>query len=205
MCADSPLVKAGLDIINSDLQKQIRRGLEEIKSEIKTTLDGIRTEFSNEIKNLRDNVENVNNFVKTMDDQWHTEISYLEVEINKLHKRLNRNDIIISGLPEGLTDLIAPAISIAKHFGINITATEIQQISYIFGKKAILTKFVSANTRDRILTEYFKARNMVLKNVIGGDITSRVYLNEHLSPLANKLNYTCRKLLKHSNKKDRKR
>lgn len=66
----------------------------------------------------------------------------------------------------------------------------------MFNRKAILVKFNSVFIRDRLMRAYFKSKALKYSDVMGGDIGSRVYLNEYYSPAAGKLNSLCRRLIR---------
>lgn len=62
-------------------------------------------------------------------------------------------------------------------------------------KKLILVKFNNVMVRDNVMKEYFKLRSLTVKDILGGEVASRVYLNDHYSPAASSLNNLCRKML----------
>ena len=132
----------------------------------------------------------------TVNNNLSTKISALELDNNLLNKRLNRNDVVISGLPVGIDDLFSTVKAIGNYLGVNVLAGDLQFGSYINNNKAVLVKFVNTSLRVKLMSEYFKKKYIMLNNVIGGQIESRVYLNNHATPLDNKISYLCRKLLK---------
>ena len=64
------------------------------------------------------------------------------------------------------------------------------------GNKLLLIKFNNVGIRDSLMKEYFKTRSLKVKDVLDGEIESRVYLNDHYSPAASNLNFLCRKMLR---------
>ncbi|KNC20782.1 hypothetical protein FF38_00079 [Lucilia cuprina] len=83
------------------------------------------------------------------------------------------------------------------------TSTDDHQAIYINKKKYILVKFNSTLIRDNIMDEYFKtiktqplmASDFVTDQKIPSSLLKkRVFLNEHYSPMAGKLNALCLKL-----------
>lgn len=128
-----------------------------------------------------------------------TKVSNLEVENNVLHRRLNRPDIVVAGLPEGLSDLVAPVIALGSFFNIVVTRQDVNHVCYMNNRRQILIKFNSVFLRDSIMREYFKTRALKVGDIIegdGSDLVNRVYLNDHFSPAAAQLNAVCRKLLR---------
>lgn len=122
-------------------------------------------------------------------------IADLEDENNMLHKRLNRADIVVNGLPDGLSDFMVIIRDIGKIYNLDISTHDINYACYFNNRKSVLYKFNNVFLRDNLMREYFKSRSLKLCDVIGGDINSRLYLNDHYSPAAGRLHTLCRKLL----------
>ncbi|KAI8124910.1 UBX domain-containing protein 6 [Lucilia cuprina] len=108
--------------------------------------------------------------------------------------RFNRADIVINDLPAGMEDLVAVGVKIGSIHDVQISENDINHVCYFNNRKAILIKFNRVSLRDKIMKQYLSSRSLTVRDVIGGDIASRVYLNDHYSPAA-KLNAICRKLL----------
>ncbi|KNC28047.1 hypothetical protein FF38_06830 [Lucilia cuprina] len=106
----------------------------------------------------------------------------------------NRADIVINDLPAGMEDLVAVGVKIGSIHDVQISENDINHVCYFNNRKAILIKFNRVSLRDKIMKQYLSSRSLTVRDVIGGDIASRVYLNDHYSPAA-KLNAICRKLL----------
>lgn len=85
-------------------------------------------------------------------------------------------------------------VNIAEICKIAIGPGDVQHCCYIYGGKMVLVKFNSVHTRDLIMANYFRARNIMLKDVMDTDIQSRIYLKDHLTPCAAYLVNICRKL-----------
>ncbi|KNC24085.1 hypothetical protein FF38_06326 [Lucilia cuprina] len=117
-----------------------------------------------------------------------TKIAELKIENDILHRRLNRGDIILSGMPAGLDDLMSNVVLLCMFFGITINSQDVYQVCYMNNQKLILVKFNNVSIRDRITKEYFKTRSLKLCDIMGGEVSGRVYLNEHYSSAASELN-----------------
>ncbi|XP_061392860.1 uncharacterized protein LOC133328309 [Musca vetustissima] len=76
----------------------------ELYSYCKTPID-CAGELKAEIGSCKEQIQNV-------EASTSSKITELETEINVLHRRLNRADILIGGLPAGLPDLIAPVLAL---------------------------------------------------------------------------------------------
>lgn len=168
----------------ADLKKSFDAAVADFNIKLSCGLEGVRKEI-NDCRNLVEYVDAsaVKRNVET------------EAEINMLHRRLNRGDIVVSGLPTAITDLKTTIVSLCKFYDVEITTASLNHVCYISGRKLILAKFNEVSVRDKVMSKYFKTRNLKLCDVIGGDIQSRVFLNDHMTPYAGKLNVICRKLL----------
>lgn len=166
----------------------------------KNTMAQILADFKNEvsscIKDMRSEIETCNKLIRNIDVSTSSKISTLENENNMLHRRLNRGDIVINGLPSGLNELQSIVIALGNHYSINISEHNLNHVCYMNDGKLLLVKFNNIGLRDLLMKEYFKTRSLKVKDVLGGDIDSRVYLNDHYSPAASNLNSICRKMLR---------
>lgn len=166
-------------------------------SGIKSAIDGMRTEVSSCLTELKTDIVKCNERVNLIEASTSGKIAALEAENNSLHRRLNRGDFLIGGLPEGLDDILKAVIAVAAVFNVLLTKQDINHACYINRKKQILVKLNSVSARDEIMRSYFKTRTLRVCDVLdgpGGDITSRVYLNDHYTPSAGYLNSLCKKL-----------
>lgn len=188
-----------IDKINSLNEKLDRFVLsyESQQSALKTVLEDIKNEVSSCVSEMRSDIQKCAENVQRVERSAATKFVALENEDNILHKRLNRSDILIGGLPEGLEDLEAPVIAIGSFFKVEITSLDINQVCYINRKKQVLVKFNKVSKRDCLMREYFKTRNLKVSDVLDvacSDLSNRVYLNDHFTPAAAHLNAICKKL-----------
>lgn len=194
------------DSIGNDIRSihdkidRILRKIDDEKKELNAKLDlainNFRTELSSTASTLHADISSCNNAVAAIEASSHSKFSQLEIENNCLHRRLNRSDIVINGLPPGLNNLHECMSNIASYYDVALSKGDINNIFYINQSRSVVVKLNSVHTRDFIMKEYFKRKTLNLANVIGGEISSRVYLNDHLSPACSKLNLLAKRLLK---------
>lgn len=155
---------------------------------IKTSLDDIKSEMSSCLMEMKSNIAECGSRVLS-----------LEADNNVIHRRLNRANVVVAGLPEGIDDLVAVIIALGDFYKVSITRQDVHHVCYLHNKKQILVKFNSVFVRDEIMKEYFKTRNLKVGDLVrgdGNDLVNRVYLNDHFTPAASRLNAVCRKLLR---------
>ena len=120
----------------------------------------------------------------------------LVVENNSLRRQMNRTDIIISGIPSSTFDVYPVINKMFKVYNINLDPHDVNACFWINSKKAVLVKLNSLRKRDEFMKSYHLAHNLTLSQILETDIQSRVFVNDHLTPLASKLQFIGRKLLK---------
>ncbi|XP_046803460.1 uncharacterized protein LOC124419115 [Lucilia cuprina] len=167
-----------------------------IQQSLMDTIANFRSEMASCFKDIKSEIINCNKLIQHIDRSTTEKIAALEDENNMLHKRLNRGDIVVVGLPAGIIDFVDPIIKIGLIYNVPVLPVDINHAFYFKNQKAILFKFNNVFVRDRIMVEYFKTRALKLCDVIGGDIDSRIYLNDHHSPAAGRLNIVCKKLIR---------
>lgn len=145
---------------------------------------------------MQSDIINCSKHIKHVDSSTSSKIASLQDENNVLHKRLNHGDIVVSGLPSGLDNLVDIAIKLCSLYNINVHPADFNHVCYMYNRKAILIKLNSVFLRDSIMKEYYKTRTLKVSDLVDGDIDRRVYLNDHFSPAAGKLNALCRRLLR---------
>lgn len=161
--------------------------LEKYMQEISSQLSNIHKDFANDKKRHE-------NFEKVVV----TKINKLEDENNFLRKQLNRSDIIINGLPSKTNNvnLYFIVIEVAKYLGIKLKLSDINFCTWIGKRAAVLVKFNNILTRDIIMKNYRLNFDLTLKKIWPTEeVDSRIYLNDHHTPLVSKFRYYCRKLV----------
>lgn len=198
---DTAVPDMGNDLrsLHSKMDRLLNK-MEEDKNEFKAKLDSaikdIKGELSSTVTELKNDISCCNTTIKDVESALSTKCSQLETENNGLHRKLNRADIVINGLPAGSDNLLDYVTSIAKFYSIAISKGDIFNVFYINQGRSLIVKFNSVLIRDSIMKEYFKKKDLTLKDVTGRESSSRVYLNDHMTPATGKLNALCKRLLK---------
>lgn len=169
---------------------------ENLNAKFGSVVTDIKKEFSTTFAEIRCDIAKCNKNIKIVESAAGERIAVLEAENNSLHRRINRSDIIINGLPYGLQCIPDCVVAIGAVYNVTLSKSDINNAFYINKGKSVIVKFNSVFERDSIMRAYFKSRNLKLCDVIGGDITSRVFLNDHMTPATSKLNALCRRLIK---------
>lgn len=184
----------------NDLERRMDNGFHNLEMKMYQLIDNVRKEVNVEISKVKS--ANCYSMVKESDKANDMKYYKLQYKNNMLERRLNRSDILVSGLSCSLENIREEMIKIAKYVGVDISNSDIFHCCYIKAKKYFIIKFNSVQLRDSIMKNYFRMQPLQLNKVIGGSIESRIYLNDNLAPASSKLHYLCRKLL--SGKKIRK-
>lgn len=185
--------------INNKIENLIQRkedDLNDIKKAFSDAMSEFKTEMLSFRKELQSDIINCSKLIKHVDSSTSSKIAALEDENNLLHKRINRADIVVNGLPSGLDDLCDVAVKIFAHYNIIISKNDIYHVCYMYNHKSILIKLNSVILRDSLMNEYYKTRMLKIGDVLDNEIDHRVYLNDHFSPAAGRLNSLCRRLLR---------
>lgn len=180
----------------NDFVKSNQEQRDLFKASITQILSDFKDDITTCVNNMKADINTCTTLINNIDNSTSTKIYALELENDILHRRINRGNIVLNGLPAALEDLTKVITSLCSFYGFNVSCHDIYHVCYINNKKLVLVKFNNVNLRDRIMKEYFKTRSLKLSDIIGGDIGNRVYLNDHYSPVASKLNDLCRKLKK---------
>lgn len=163
--------------------------LEKYMREITVQLMDIKKDLTNSI-NRNENFEKVVN----------SKIKRLEAENNNIRRQMNRADLIITGLPQTIPNdekLYETIVDLAKALGAEISLSDLHFCSWIGKKSAILVKFNNVLKRDLIMKTYRSSYDLKLNQVILTEKEhSRVYINDHHTPLISKFRFYCRKLVK---------
>lgn len=225
---DERSLRDEITILNGKFDEFMRRGNEDqdsIKKAFADVVGDLKREVSSCMKEMKSDIIDCNKLIRQVDSSTSVKISQLEVENNALHRKLTRSDLVISGLPVGLSNLTAPIIELGSFYKVPVSRYDINHVCYINKKKSVLVKFNSVFVRDEIMKMYFKAiktQPLLISDLVklaendgvnsiqveasnehgsqnGIDavrISKRVFLNDHHSPAAGKLNAVCRQLLK---------
>lgn len=181
-----------LPLTMETMLKQQKKSIDNIpvvvKKEVEAQYSILEQKFSNLLQPVKAEVDDIKQSVvnnKNITDHL------LKIECRK--------DIIVSGLPNHITDpkkMRDIAIKIGENYGIMIKHEEIHQCVRLKKGNKILIKFANIFTRDDIMNSYFKNKDLKLNQVIDTNIETRVFLNNNYPPTIQKMMLFGRKLQK---------
>lgn len=183
---------------NTSGQDNVGAKLEALETKIEKVSKLLMDNVLPQLNSIKSDIENCLSRIETFEKGTNSKIDKLVVENNHIRKQLNRCDILVSGLPKTLTNdgLYEVVDKIGNVLDVKLEPYDIHLCTWIRNKKVLLVKFNSVRKRDKIFSNYIKTKNLQLNHVINTDIEARVYINEHLTPIAANMQYFCRKLLK---------
>lgn len=191
-----------MDEYKQALDEHFQNSLLKLKDDFNQFVDSVRCDQSSELENLKAEVNIVKSeishcyaMVKQVDQTAYGKICALETKNSILQRRLNRADIVITGLPQSIKHLRTPVKKIASLCKIQITDADIQHCTYFANGKSVLVKFNSVFTRDLIMGNYIKLADPILtKDIVCGEVRKEIHLGDHHTPAASQLLFICRKL-----------
>lgn len=201
-----------LDEVTNKIKKQMEEQTQKCLADFQEIVDGVmgtfRVEFMSSLRIVKEDVNACKQHIMDLERQkkilenevrdCKSRLRNSEIQSSVMQRRLNRADIIVNGLPRSIHHLREPIVNIAKLCKVDLNPADIQHCCYIFGGRAVLVKFNSVHLRDTIMANYFRSNRIALKDVINTEVSSRIFLNDHLTPAASKLVNTCRKMLRSS-------
>lgn len=101
---------------------------------------------------------------------------------------------ILNGHSSGLHNISDFLIKIAAICNVDINQIDTQHCCNFAGGKSILVKLNSVLLRDSIMANYRRGPPIKLNAVIGGNLQTNVYIDDHLTPASARLMYVCRQL-----------
>lgn len=185
-----------LEMHRRTTQEQIEKAVKDFEARVDAVISKIKKDFNAEISKIKSDVNHCYEYIKQIDNSNMSKLVDLEKSQNVLIKHQNRPDIIITGLPAALSNLKDIILKIGEIYEIPVTDCDINQCIYRKNLKEVLVKFNTIPIRDRIMKKYYETRELKLNGLIRGELVSRIFLNDHLTPMASKLTYLCRKLKK---------
>lgn len=177
------LIFKKLDDKESAFNEKLENAICELKSDLSATINNNRSEISK-----------CNSAIAEAEAKANNRFAQIEIDVNALHRKFNRNDIIVNGLPAGLSNLNECISNIASYYEVPLHKSDLNNISYINKGRSVIVKFNNVGSRDAIMKAYFKSKSLNLANVMGGEISSRVYLNDNLPPASSRLNILAKRL-----------
>lgn len=204
--SDERTLRNEMTTLNSKFDSFLKKS-DDMSSSIKKTIADVvadlKSEMSSGIKEIKSDVVACNRLINQVEASTLERIKFLEMENNALYKKFNRADLVINGLPSGLRSLSSAIVELGSYYKVPMNLSDLNHVCYINKQRAVLVKFNSVLVRDSIMSEYFKTiktKPLKLPNIVtdsdAADIDKRIFLNDHYSPAAGKLNGLCRKLLK---------
>lgn len=175
-------------------EEQICKALHDFENKIDGMVSKLKDELTYELTNMKSDIQHCYEFVKQIDKSTTNKLVEFEKSNNALMRRINRPDIIITGLPAALPNLMETILKLGVVYDIPLVENDVNHIMYIKSFKEVLVKFNTIAVRDKLMKKYYETRDLKLNDLIGGELSERVFLNDHLTPMANKLSFICRRL-----------
>ncbi|XP_061390345.1 uncharacterized protein LOC133325636 [Musca vetustissima] len=172
-------------------KSDIRNYVQEMEKRVCDTMSSLEREFNSRVKKVEEDILSCLAVTKQLETTFKNNVSELQTHNDILQRRLNRADIVINGLPDGIRDLRQPITKIFAFCNVTVSSADIQHICYMSKGKSVLVKLNSVYLRDTIMANYHKSNQILLNDIVGGDVNSRVYLNDHLTQTSSKLLYLC--------------
>lgn len=192
------------DKMKEHISEQTQKCLKDLEAIVDNVMKEFRIELLDKLRIVKDEVKELkekllhvecqNKDLRGIAEDCKNQLAAAERHNSIVQRRLNRADILINGLPRSIADLRQPVVKIAEICNVYLNPTDIQHCCYIYGGKSVLVKFNSIHTRDTIMANFFRLFSIRLNDVLDTDVQSRIYLNDHLTPLAYKLVNICRRL-----------
>lgn len=171
--------------LNSKIDAFIRKGEDE-RDSVKKALDAmmdLKQEISSCVKELKSDIVNCSKLINHVESSTTVKITQLEIENNMLHRKFNRADFIINGLPNNLIDLSSVIFDLGSFYKIPIVVRDINHVCYINSKRSVLVKLNSVSLRDAIMREYFKtlkSRPLLISDLVPINDVARQ--DDHMAP-----------------------
>ncbi|KAI8115968.1 hypothetical protein CVS40_11894 [Lucilia cuprina] len=165
-CQDDDDVSSSINSKNEikALRKEVKSGFEEINKNFKNMLEQMNATFSLKISELRSDID----FCHKNNKATESKVSQLEIDNNVLHKRLNRCDIIATGMSHS-NNIMETIKSLGEFLDVTISDNDIQQCCFINKKGKILIKFNSVKKKDLLMEKYFKYGKLKLSDFVKND------------------------------------
>lgn len=139
-----------------------------IKNKFQDVVTEIRADLSRSLQEIKDDVVNYGDLVKSHDLSYKSKFVELEYQNHILQHRLNRGDILMSGLSDNLEKLDDTAVYMCAFFKVDISPGCVDHVMYVNYRISILIKFNNVLKRDKVMAAYFKTKSLKVSDVIGG-------------------------------------
>lgn len=172
--------------------------IEETNRSVVAKLTNLEADMKNIFSQLEIVKTDVNGCVakiSALESETNKKFANVNMENDELRRLVNRNDIVIEGLPSHISDetMRDAVMNIANKYGA-IAEADVNFCAFIRRKKAVLLKINNAGKRDTIMKNYRKDYSLKLSDVTAININSRIFLNDNYTPLENHIRYLCRDL-----------
>lgn len=174
--------------------------IDKLEATVSKLSDVITQTVLSDLNHIKDELVQCLANAKDSEIMFKEKLQELKLDNESIRRQLYRSDIIIKGLDSKLIssteDLYSTIFKIGSLLEIELGHNDINLCTYIHNKNSVLVKLNSVYKRDQLMKNYFAVQSLTLNQLCKTKAESRVYLNDHLAPIAFKLNYMCRKLLK---------
>ncbi|KAI8125450.1 hypothetical protein FF38_08041 [Lucilia cuprina] len=174
--------------------------IDKLEETVNKLSDIITNNILSELKNIKEELTRCVEKANDTEALVKEKVQALMLDNESIRRHIYRGDVIIRGVDANLiksTDELYECIfKIAKTLDLELNHNDINFCTFIQNKTSILVKLNSVYKRDKLMHNYFISHNLQLSNIFETAKDERIYINDHLSPLASKINFWCRKLIK---------
>lgn len=138
------LFRKEIGALNSKLDEFIEKSVNEhlqISKALTDTVASFKPEMADCLRDMKSEIVDCNKLLNHIDASTSKKIVKLEDEHNMLHKRINRADIVVNGLPDGRRDFIELITANGKIYKLDISTNAINYACYFNNRKSMLYKF----------------------------------------------------------------
>lgn len=195
-CINIPL-GSSRDINQIDAQ-QFTSKLDSLETKLQEITNILSNNVITQLGSIKADLQSCVSRVEKFEETTNIRVEKLIIENNFLHKQLNRGNVLVRGLPSTLTNdqLYSTIEKMAQVLEVDIQPYDINLCAWTRNKKVVLVKFNSVKKRDELTAKYFENKNLKVNQLVDdyADVEARVFINDHLTPMAANLQYLCHKL-----------
>lgn len=171
--------KADLDEFKRSIPQLIN---DAVSKKIKTVITDVNT-VKSDIANIKQEIETLRSAVGSQDKGIEKKLLKVEKQSERQLRLIKRNDILVTGVPNTISDLIEVVVAMLKVLDAGISIEDISNCCYLNKTKSIiLVSLLSLQKRNMIMSKYFKLKKLNLSMFMSTDVQSRVYFNDNLPP-----------------------
>ena len=185
-----------IDVIEKTSNK-LERSVQDINDSLIILKENIIQNLLDENKRLNEKIKNV----ETVNHILSEKVNAIEINTAKIDQYDRRNNIELHGVPSDVTDdkLELKVIEICNSIEADIEPIGIEAC-HRFGRndpKKVIVRCVNRKDVEKIKEKKRKLRQVDMSK-IGFENTTKIYIQDNLSPYFSKLAWKCRKLKKAS-------